>query len=281
MNELANREAMQLLLDKGQQLAKMEIQYVDPSKGEPFTLVPEGMTTESLAMYLPKRPDRKRVTVKLNSVESFIEYVNEHKGSHTRIFASMTAAPYMMTAAIDYHETGPDGEAEYITHIVILTLQETEEWKTWSGHNKKGFEHVEFALFIEENLLDVVEPDHATLMEVAMSLQVRENGHITSAHKLQDGSVHLDYKADMEASAGVDGNLTIPEKIVLNIPVFRGVPAKDIGAYFRYRKNNGRLVLFYQLIRPQKLIDDLVETAVAQVKDGVELPIFEGTYVQS
>lgn len=272
------KEAIDALIKLGKQTGTMQIERVCAADGMPFALVPEGMEVKSLIEHIPANPDRKRVTVKLNSVTSFIEYVNEHKSADTRIFASMAEPPYTMTAAIDYHETGPTGKAEMITHTAVLTLQETDEWKTWRGSNKSPMEHVEFALFIEENLLDVVEPDHADLLEVSMSLQVREHGHLTSAHKLQDGSVHLDYKADMEASAGVNGDLTIPEKIVIEIPVFRGVPAKSIEAYFRYRKHNGRLVLFYQLIRPQKLIDTLVETAIAQVKDGVELPVFDGSY---
>lgn len=272
------KEVVELLLKVGKQNGAMQIEHVCAADGKPFALVPAGMEIKDLSEHIPANPDRKRVCVKLNSVISFIEYVNEHKSAHTRIFASMNEPPYTMTAAVDYHETGPDGKAELITHTAVLQLQETDEWKTWKGSDKKAFEHVEFALFIEENLLDVVDPDHADLLEVSMSLQVRDNGYLTSAHKLQDGSVHLDYKADIEAKAGVNGDLTIPEKITINIPVFRGVPAKDIEAYFRYRKHNGRLVLFYQLIRPQKLIDTLVETAIAQVRDGVELPVFDGSY---
>lgn len=282
MSEYLSRQAMELLLEKGQQLATMEVQHVDPAKGVPFALVPQGMIIENLSDYLPDRPDRKRVQVSLNSVESFIAYVNEHKSEHTRIFASMTEAPYTMTAAIDYHETGADGKPEYVTHIVVLTLQETDEWKRWFGNNQKPFEQVEFAYFIEDNLIDIVEPESATLMEVALSLQASSDGRFTSASRLQDGATHFEFKADIQAKAGQDGSLEIPEKFKLFIPVFRGVPEKEIEAHFRYRlnKNNGDLKLFYQLIRPQKMVDTMVETAMAQVKDGVELPIFDGTYSQ-
>lgn len=282
MNDFASRESMELLLEKGQQLAKLDIQHVDPSKGIPFAVVPNGMLIENLSDYLPDRPDRKRVKVSLNSVESFVAYVNEHKSAHTRIFARMTDAPYTMTAAIDYHETGPDGKPEYVTHIVVLTLQETDEWKRWFGNNQKHFEQVEFAYFIEDNLIDIVEPESATLMEVALSLQASSDGRFTSASRLQDGATHFEFKADIQAKAGQDGSLEIPEKFKLYIPVFRGVPEKEIEAHFRYRlnKNNGDLKLFYQLIRPQKMVDTMVETAMAQVKDGVDLPIFDGTYAQ-
>lgn len=280
MSEVTSRPAMELLLEKGQQLARLDIQHVDPAKGVPFAVVPQGMVIENLSRFIPDHPDRKRMKVALGSVESFIAYVNEHKSEHTRIFASMTAAPYTMTAAIDYHETGPGGLPEYVTHTVVLTLQETDEWKRWFGHNEKPFDQVDFAFFIENNLIDIVEPESAVLMEVALSLQANTEGRFTSASRLQDGATHFEFKADINARAGRDGSLEIPEKFKLSIPVFRGVPEKEIEAHFRYRlnRNDGDLKLFYQLIRPQVLIDTMVKTAVAQVKDGVELPIFEGTY---
>jgi uncharacterized protein YfdQ (DUF2303 family) len=282
MNEM-QKQAMEYLFGLGQQTAKLDVRLLNPADVNPIALVPQGMQVVSLADQIPARPDRKRVHVQLRSVASFVEYVNEHKGFETRVFASMDKAPYAMTAAIDYHAAGALGEPSYITHLATLTLHETDEWKRWSGNNEKPFDQVEFAYFLENNLIDIVEPESATLMEVALSLQAKSDGRFTSANRLQDGATHFEFKADINAKAGLDGSLEIPEKFTLHIPVFRGVPEASIEAHFRYRlnRNNGELKLFYQLIRPQKLVDTMVETAIAQVKAEVGLPVFDGTYQQA
>lgn len=171
--------------------------------------------------FSPKRPDRKRVTVNLYSVESFIEYVNEHKSEHTRIFASLAEAPYTMTAAIDYHETTPTGQPEFITHLAVLTLRTTDEWNRWRGSDKKAFGQVEFAEFIEENSLDIVEPESAKMMETVLSLQAANDVRWKSAARLDNGAVHLEFHDDAKAMAGKDGSMEIPEMIKLNLAVFQ------------------------------------------------------------
>lgn len=231
-----------------------------------------------LTPFRPKRPDRKRVQVNLYSVESFIEYVNEHKGDNTRIFASLTKAPYTMIAAIDYHATTPTGAPEFITHLAVLTLRTTDEWDRWIGSDKKQFNQIEFAEFVEENSLDIVDPSSATIMEMALSLQSSNEVRWKSAARLDNGAIHLEYQDDAKAMGGKDGSMELPELFKLNLAAFRGLEEKIIEARFRYRLRSGSIALFYQLVRPQKLIDAMVLDAMDKVKRETELPVFDGTF---
>ncbi len=259
-------------------LAGQKIEAVTIPDGTNGMVAVIGGACVDLTPFRPERPDRKRIAVNLYSVESFIEYVNEHKGANTRIFASLSKAPYTMVAAIDYHETTPVGKPEFITHLAVLTLRTTDEWDRWSGSDKKQFNQIEFAEFVEENALDIVDPESAKIMEIVLSLQSANEVRWKSAARLNNGAVHLEYHDEAKAMAGKDGSMEIPELIKLNLAVFRGLEEKIIEARFRYRLRSGSIALFYQLVRPQKLIDAMVLDAMLKVKAETQLPVFDGMF---
>lgn len=259
-------------------LASQDLKTVTVGDGQTAVLAVVNGELTDLTHYRPTRPDRKRVTVQLNSVESFIQYVNEHKSPHTRIFSSLSKAPYTMTAAIDYHETAPTGYPELITHLAVLTMRTTDEWELWSQNDKKPFGQIEFAEFVEANSLDIVEPSSATMMEIALSLQSNNEVKWKSAVRLDNGAVHLEFRDDAKAMAGKDGSLEIPELFKLRMAVFRGLEENIIEARFRYRLRSGGITLFYQLVRPQKLVDAMVLDAMDKVKSETELPVFDGSF---
>lgn len=231
-----------------------------------------------LTPFRPTRPDRKRVVVNLHSVESFIEYVNEHKSEHSRVFASLAKAPYTMICAVDYHATTPNGCPEFITHLAVLTLRTTDEWERWSSNDKKQFNQIEFSEFVEENSFDIIDPSAAQIMEISLSLQSNNEVRWKSAARLDNGAVHFEYQDDAKAMGGKDGGLNIPEMFTLSMAVFRGLSDQTIQARLRYRLRSGSIVLFYQLIRPQKLVDAMVLDAMDKVKSETSLPVFDGTF---
>jgi uncharacterized protein YfdQ (DUF2303 family) len=259
-------------------LAGQEIKAITIPDGTNGLVAVIGGQTVDLTPFRPLRPDRKRVLVNLYSVESFIEYVNEHKGENTRIFASLSKAPYTMTAAIDYHAMTPAGLPEFITHLAVLTLRTTDEWDRWSAKDKVAVNQIEFAEFVEENSLDIIDPNSATMMEIALSLQSNNEVRWKSAVRLNSGAVHLEFQDDAKAMAGKDGALNIPELFKINLAVFRGLEERTIEARFRYRLRSGSIALFYQLVRPQKLIDAMVLDAMLKVKSETNLPVFDGVF---
>jgi uncharacterized protein YfdQ (DUF2303 family) len=263
---------------RGLVLASQDLKTVMVGDGQTAVLAIVNGELMDLTHYRPTRPDRKRVIVQLNSVESFIQYVNEHKSPHTRIFASLSKAPYTMTAAIDYHESQSFGLPELITHIAVLTMRTTDEWELWSQNNKKEFDQVAFAEFVQANSLDIVEPNSATMMEIALSLQSNNEVKWKSAVRLDNGAVHFEFLDEARAMAGKDGALEIPELFKLRMAVFRGLDDMIIEARFRYRLRRPSITLFYQLVRPQKLVDAMVLDAMDKVKRETELPVFDGSF---
>ena len=81
--------------------------------------------------------------------------------------------------------------------------------------------------------------------------------HANLAVRLQDGNVRLDYTADVSGSTGRSGEIVVPEMIKIGIPVHDGLgaPKYAFDARFRYRLNGGALTIWYELVRPKKVVD--------------------------
>lgn len=271
-----NGDALGNLVQYGKQLANIRDMLIGAETRIAF--VPEGLVATDLSKFFPSIPDRKRITVNLIDVESFIEYINENKSGATRIFADTSKMPYRFTAAIDYHEPGPDGNPSWITHIVVLTMTVSDEWKAWTERDNKSFEQMDFVNFLQDNRLDIIDPPGARIEEIALTLQLTTGGRCQSKINLNNGSTHIEFKQDVEAKAGADGSLTVPKELRLSISPFLGLEPKEINADLRYKITSGKIVWGYKLMQPQVLVRAISQEAVNTIRENTGIPVFLGSY---
>jgi uncharacterized protein YfdQ (DUF2303 family) len=239
-----------------------------------FAVVPDGYHLTPLDAMVPSQPDRVRNTITLSDLRSFCAYVNEGKTPETRIFAQPDMKKPTFVAMIDYH--APDGQPSWCTHKAILVLTQTPEWETISAHDEKEMSQVEFAEFLEDNQIYIVEPDGATMLEIAKSLEQSSAGSFKSRVRLSDGDVALSYSTGIEARAGQDGTLTIPERIRLLLSPFEGMLAVGMEARFKTRLRPPTLTLSYVIVRKRQLILSMIEGATGMIAAETQVPIFCG-----
>jgi uncharacterized protein YfdQ (DUF2303 family) len=254
--------------------AAAEVKHPDADgKGVPFVLVPEGYTVEDVEGMLPK-PVITRRAVRLLDSSSFIRYVNNFKLENTILFANdqETGGP-TVKGVIDYPSKN---QAEHGAHTVTFAPTLSEQWKRWTALSGKPQSQAAMAAFLEENIIDVVEPVAADLMEVCLSMEATMKGAFRSGVRLHNGNVQLTYSETTEASAG-DGRLVIPEKIVLGIPVFEHDDAYRVEAWLRYRINEGKLLLIIELHRKKFILDDAFAHFVSKIETETSLPVLFGT----
>lgn len=242
--------------------------------------VPEGVTLQEMPPVKSMRPERIGQVVELVDVDSFTRYLNEHKDCRSRIFAQVLAEPYGLTAILDYHAGANVEEverAEFKSHVCKLVFTPTDAWKEWAEKSGDPMAQDDFALFVEERQPDIVEPKGADLLELAKSIAATRGVKFDRRIRLDNGSTALHFDDKTEATAGLNGQLTIPDKLVLKFPIFLGMPNQCIECRFRYRlQDGGRLVLSYEIVRKQQLLLDAMRNVLDIVMEATGVPSFLG-----
>ena len=233
---------------------------------------------EMLDSALMDTPHRKTGTVKLNDAESFIAYYGMH-GNGAPVYATMQPAQFV--AVLNDHTKD---KADWRDHRALFTVKYSPEWDVWFKHNGSGAafgSNESFALFLEENAPDIVRPEPAKMLQIALNFRVNADVQFSLVQRLSDGDIDLGYKNVVTATAGraADGNVTIPEQFAIEVPVWAGLEAKkyQIEARFRYRLREGKLTLWYELVRPHKVVEQAFKDLWTQIATATKAPCLHGT----
>lgn len=238
--------------------------------GVPFVTIPEDYKIENLEKFLPA-PIVTRQSITVRDINSFTGYAKKFHNDDSVIFAddgwkgSLMGVTPSVTAILDYHGVG---KPQHGVHRATLIPRLSEAWGRWVKFCSEEFGQAAFAQFLEENMVDVVEPVGADLIEITRGIQGTQKGEFKSGVRLQSGSFNLTYS--METNATVQqGNVEVPESIKLGIPVFENDVAYSIKAWLRYRIDDGKLKLRLELHRPRYIYADAFMTIMGKVKEAM------------
>lgn len=265
--------------------AGLEIAGAKPvgESGRFFTqVVPDGATIstfdlEELEEKLAPHPRRKKGTVHVQDAESFIAYIEKHGIADTEVYADLSRMA--LVGVINAHEESDvdgEGTAGHRDHRVQLELLQTDAWKAWLAHDRKVLAQQQFAEHLEDRADDVVDPDAATMLEIAQSLIATTGVDFKSATRLADGQVQFRYEENTAARAGHAGDLEIPQTFALEVSPFEGCPPVSLVARFRYRIGSNGLQLFYVLNNPADVARDAFIAYVDTVAESITQPLFKG-----
>lgn len=235
-----------------------------------YAVVPEGSTIEDLERFLDV-PIRARGSVTAKTEETFSAYVNRYKSlQKTVVFADQEK--FALVGVVDYHAADEPGHRE---HRVTYTAPRSLEWTTWRGQNGKKMGQGEFAQFIEDNMVDIRDPAGAEVLEVSRGLQAKSKVEFASAIRLADGSQQFTYNEEI-AGTTAKGTMKVPEEFTLGIPVFFGGSLYEVRARLRYRIDQGKLALWYELYRPEYIERDAFEAIVGNVATATGIDVWHG-----
>ncbi|HCL3274237.1 TPA: DUF2303 family protein [Pseudomonas aeruginosa] len=271
------QQAIQQLVNLSQALGK-PIDH--PGLSAPLALVPNGVEIESLEHLLPA-PTRTRKQVTLLDAETFIAYVSRFSTAATAVFCNGPEGR-TFSAIIDYHQ--PEQPA-WCDHVATYRCPTTVEWGNWKGHDRKRLDQAGFAEFIEDNVKDIVQPadqpsapSAADMLEISRTLEAKKNITFRQGTRLDNGQIQLTYNEEIDGRAGATGQLSIPEQFFIGVKPFLGGDAFLITARFRYRIQESRLVMWYELVRPDKVLEEAYGAVRAKIQSGIdEVPLYEAT----
>ncbi len=225
--------------------------------------------------HLLATPIRKRETAHLHTVDSFCAYVNRHahEGAAVVFFDENHST---FNAVLNYHPLSHDGYADWCDHRALYTMPASAEWKTWMGSNNRGKRPADFAQFVEDNLPDIIEPEGAKLLDMVKTLQAKRSVNFESAVRLDNGATEFVYLEDIKGTV-TKGKVDIPTEFTIGIPPYRGEAPFKIVARLRYRiADDKKLVLWFDLVRPHKVIEQVQREVGARIAEATKLPMFAG-----
>lgn len=213
------------------------------------------------------RPRRKAGIYKVHDADSFVAYLAKHADADTEVWADHVAAK--ITGVLDAHGNAGPTDARHEAHRVEFAVLLTEAWKAWTERDGKLITLDAFAELIENRLIDIRRPSAADMLELAQHFHATTDSTFKAGSKLVSGERHLEFREQIDATAGRDGTLPVPETFDLALQPFEGADAFKVTARFRYRINNGQLAVGYKLERPEDVIREAFTTVVAAVQEGV------------
>lgn len=222
------------------------------------------------------KPTRIRQEVDAHDLPSFIAYCKSMgvcAADLSKLVYADKNGP-LLAAVLDYHKVG---SPEWCDHTITYKCPLSDEWKTWTGRNGKAMPHPEFAQFIEDNLPDIVDPPAARMLEVARHLEAKKTVTFSTGNRIQTGDVQITYEEVTEGtSSSAKGNFAIPDKFSLGIPVFDRGPVYKIECRLRYRIADGRLSIWFELYRSEKVFDAAFEDVVGTAQRQLGIQILRG-----
>jgi uncharacterized protein YfdQ (DUF2303 family) len=247
----------------------------------PHDLDPDGWTSKSLlGVMVPSgsefrvldleehldSPVRKKGAPTFYDSPSMASYVNRHKSAMTTIFLDDREA--RVIAVLNGHS---DEVAGWGDHRATLVMRRTPNWNRWLAGNEKWVDQETFAESIERNLIDIVDPPGADMLELAQTFQATSKAEFRQGQRLATGERQFTYVEDVEARGGRNGELTIPSEFTLGVAPFEGVDPYKVRARLRFRCREGCLSLSYVLDNPQDVERECFMDAATAVADATGL----------
>jgi uncharacterized protein YfdQ (DUF2303 family) len=239
------------------------VTLAEPSKigdGLFSVLVPAGAQHELVDINevlerLEDAPKRAKGTVAPQTVDDLVRYAQRHDSeASTTLWVDEDGQ--QVTAVINDH---PADGAAWGDHRAHLRLRLTPEWRRWTAKDGQFLSQEDFAEHIELGLPEIVQPDGATMLEIAQSIEGSKSADFKAGHRLQDGNVAIEYVETTSAKAGQRGDLEIPARFTLAIAPFLGEEPRPLVARFRYRIRGEKLVLGYLLERQELVVRESID----------------------
>lgn len=225
-------------------------------------------------------PRRKRAMLDLHDAPSFVDYIKRH-GSLTDstiwCVADYKAGKIKFTGILNDHGEAAE-QAAWRDHRASFAPEFSEEWVRWTGQHKKPFNQQDFAAFIEDNLKDIASvdgsPSGAQMLEMALTFEANQDMRFKSAMRLQNGGVQMSFVQDDDAQTLQ--KMQVFDRFSLGFPVFWNGDAYRLDARLRYRVRDGKLTFWFELIRPDKVLEAATQTLIKQIREQTGNAFFFG-----
>jgi uncharacterized protein YfdQ (DUF2303 family) len=248
------------------ELAQQAVEPKELAVGEVYAIADgEGKVKVVTTDEYDEHPRHETASRSVTDAESLVRYVNRHAVDGTEVYAHIKSSKVI--AVIDSHERA-GGDPGWQKHKVSLDLEHSNAWLAWVAADGKLVDQAEFADFLDDRYLDVIDPDAARMIDIARTFQAKTKVEFESSIREASGDVTLNFTEDTAAKAGQKGDIEIPSRIQLALRPYIGGPIYSIWASFRYRLRGGSVSLGFKLERPELILEAAFADIVTEIRDG-------------
>lgn len=286
-------------------LSNQRIELIDienPETGESdvkLASVPAGRELQSIKELVDEyrlNPERRKGTARFTDLASFIEHTKRFQDDDSVIFANPDPKAPTLTSVLNYHDRGPhtDAQARHCDHRGVYTFPVSDEWAAWRAKDGVSLSQTDFATFIEDRLLDIVDPQlagesakafavslsvalatPAKLIELSRGLSIRVDSKVKEVRNLQTGEAQIQFETEHQDDGGAP--LKVPGAFLIGIPVFREGALYQIPVRLRYRVSGPRVSWSFELYRLDRAFTHAFNEARDLAAKETELPVYSGT----
>lgn len=143
-------------------------------------------------------------------------------------------------------------------------------WARWRQLDGAIIDQSTFAHHVQVAAADIASPPALDMLEVAETLTLNVGAKVSSAVRQRDGQRHLIFDETVEASAGVEREVTIPETFTLRVPIFVGETPVEVVCRLLYRKIEGTVRFIVQIVDRDQVERDAFEAVALRVAEQLE-----------
>ncbi|MEC9346088.1 MAG: DUF2303 family protein [Pseudomonadota bacterium] len=282
----------------------------------PVALIPQagGVHLAGVRDQLEKwrlHPERRTGTASVTDLGSFADHVERFKTASTALFATADErrTALSLQAVYDYHDdvnaspTPDDARPGWCQHRLTYSFPLSPEWKAWIAASGQWLEQAEFAMLLEDRIVDVIappdlnrtdlsEPDRNLkelldrfggrrlagadkVLELSRGLSIVTVDETVSMVNLDTGEGRMTFASKNQDAAGQV--VTVPNAFLIAIPVFDRGASYRLPVRLRYRKRGASVTWMVEVMRAWNALDDAWREACDGVAERVDLPLFYGS----
>jgi uncharacterized protein YfdQ (DUF2303 family) len=222
---------------------------------------------------LMSQPRRQKGTTALHGPDSLVVWVQGQAGTDGGVAVYGDLYSTTITAVIN------PGTADYPgwdDHRGALTLKRHPRWDRWRAIDGKVIGQAQFAGHVQLCASDFVAPAAADVLEIAETLTLNVGAKVSSAQRMRDGQRRIIFDETVDATAGGDLAVEIPETITLRFPLFDGAEPEEITARLMYRKVDGGVGFAVQFVDPDEKERTTFATLTNQVAEALDVTALMG-----
>lgn len=208
-------------------------------------ILPDGYRIQDLEKLQEER-NRVRETILVHTPQALAAYLNR--------FAPLAAGAFVdfdtrvVQVVLDY----PTKEnALFGHHVVNYEARMSPEFIELKAMHNKPVAQADLGEFIEDHLWAFKAPEPASLMEMVMNFQTITKVSFKSRRDLTTGRQEILYAEE----DGSEKRMQLPKKITMSMPVFRGLPARDVDVHLRTRCKDGGLTFTLKIADLDKMLE--------------------------